>query len=79
MNADHFKGITDYPKIVHGDVEAPNLKDFAAYLKDLTGCGVIMPDEDLERLRPPDRKAPGTHGGPSVRSGSPRPAAPRSP
>ena len=48
MNAEHFKGITDYPKIVHGDVEAPNLKDFAAYLKDLTGCGVIMPDEDLE-------------------------------
>lgn len=48
MNAEHFNGITDYPKLMHGDVEAPNLKDFSAYIKELTGCGVIMPDEDLE-------------------------------
>ena len=48
MNAEHFKGITDYPKLTHGDVEAPNLKDFSAYIRELTGCGVIMPDEDLE-------------------------------
>ena len=48
MNADHFRGITDYPKLTHGDVEAPNLKDVSAYIKELTGCGVIMPDEPLE-------------------------------
>lgn len=48
MNADHFKGITDYPKIVHGDVEAPNLKDLSAYIRELTGCGAIVPDEALE-------------------------------
>lgn len=48
MNADHFRGITDYPKLVHGDVEAPNLKDLSAYIRELTGCGVIMPDEALE-------------------------------
>jgi len=48
MNADHFNGITDYPTLTHGDVEAPNLKDLSAYIKELTGCGVIMPDEALE-------------------------------
>lgn len=48
MNADHFRGITEYPKLCHGDVEAPNLKDVSAYIKELTGCGVIIPDEPLE-------------------------------
>lgn len=48
LNADHFRGITDYPKLTHGDVETPNLKDLSAYIKELTGCGVIMPDEELE-------------------------------
>ncbi len=48
MNAEHFAGITEYPTLVHGDVEAPNLKDLSAYIKELTGCGVIIPDESLE-------------------------------
>lgn len=48
MNAEYFRGITEYPKLMHGDVEAPDLKDLAAYIKELTGCGVIMPDEALE-------------------------------
>jgi len=48
MNADHFSGITEYPELTHGDVETPELKDLSAYIKELTGCGVIMPDEDLE-------------------------------
>lgn len=48
MNAEQFKGITDYPKLCHGDVEAPNLKDLSAYIRDLTGCGAIVPDEALE-------------------------------
>lgn len=48
MNAEHFKGITDYPKLCHGDVEAPNLKDLSAYIRELTGCGAIVPDEALE-------------------------------
>lgn len=48
MNADHFKGITEYPELTHGDVETPELKDLAAYLKELTGAGIIMPDEELE-------------------------------
>ena len=48
MNANHFRGITDYPTLVHGDVEAPELKDLSAYIRELTGCGVIIPDEMLE-------------------------------
>lgn len=48
MNADHFRGITDYPKLTHGDVETPDLKDLSTYIKDLTGAGVILPDEELE-------------------------------
>ncbi len=48
MNAEHFRGITEYPKLTHSDIEAPDLKDLSAYIKDLTGCGVIIPDEDLE-------------------------------
>lgn len=48
INGDHFAGITEYPKLVHGDVEAPELKDLSTYIKELTGCGVIIPDGPLE-------------------------------
>lgn len=48
MNAEHFAGITDYPTLTHSSAEAPNLKDLSAYIRELTGCGVIMPDEALE-------------------------------
>ena len=48
LNADHFQGITDYPKLQHSTVEAPNLKDLAAFIKDLTSVGVIIPDDALE-------------------------------
>ena len=48
MNAEHFNGITEYPTMTHSSVDAPNLKDLSAYIKELTGCGVIMPDEALE-------------------------------
>ena len=48
MNAEHFNGITEYPELTHSSADAPNLKDLSAYIKELTGCGVIMPDEALE-------------------------------
>ena len=48
LNAEHFQGITDYPKLTHGDVETPNLQELAAFIHQLTGCGVIIPDEALE-------------------------------
>ena len=48
MNAEHFQGITDYPYLTHGKVETPKLSELSAYLRELTGCGIIMPDESLE-------------------------------
>ena len=48
MNAMHFQDITACPKLVHGDVETPNLKEMADYLQALTGCGIIAADDGLE-------------------------------
>ena len=48
MNAEHFTGITEYPRLEHSQVETPDLKDLSTFVKDLTGCGAILPDEGLE-------------------------------
>ena len=49
LNGDHFKGITDYPKMMHTDIEDPNLIQLGDFISKLTGCGVLFPDENLER------------------------------
>lgn len=48
LNGDHFKGISDYPKMVHGDIEDPDLQQFASFVKEMVGVGVIVPDDALE-------------------------------
>lgn len=48
INGDHFKGITDYPKMVHGDIEEVDLTQFTTFIKEMVGVGVIQPDEALE-------------------------------
>lgn len=48
INGDHFKGITDYPKMVHGDIEERDLESFATFLKEMVGIGALVPDEALE-------------------------------
>lgn len=48
LNGDHFKGITDYPKMVHGDIEEKDLQQFASFIKEMVGAGIIQPDEALE-------------------------------
>jgi hypothetical protein len=48
LNGDHFKGITDYPKMVHGDIEETDLSQFATFVKEMIGAGVLVPDEALE-------------------------------
>ena len=48
LNGDHFKGITDYPKMKHGDIEDADLQQFATYIKEMVGAGIIVPDEALE-------------------------------
>ena len=48
INGEHFKGITDYPKMVHGDIDEKDLQQFATYVKDMIGAGALTPDEELE-------------------------------
>lgn len=48
INGKHFEGITDYPKMTHGEVEDVDLGKLAAYIKDMTGVGILIPDEALE-------------------------------
>ena len=48
INGEHFKGITDYPKMEHGDIESPDLVQLSSFLKEMIGTGVIVPDDELE-------------------------------
>lgn len=48
INGKHFEGITDYPKMVHGEIEDVDISKLAAYIKDMTGVGILIPDEALE-------------------------------
>lgn len=48
MNGQHFEGITNYPKMNHGDIEDVDIQQFASYIKDMTGIGILIPDDGLE-------------------------------
>lgn len=48
MNGEYFSGITDYPKLVHGDIEDADIEKMAAFIKDMTGIGILVPDDALE-------------------------------
>lgn len=48
INGDYFAGVTDYPRLTHGDIEDVDLATMATYIKDMTSIGVIIPDESLE-------------------------------
>lgn len=48
INGEAFKGITDYPRMVHGDIETPDLGQFANYVNTMIGAGILQPDEQLE-------------------------------
>lgn len=50
INGDAFKGITDYPKMVHGDIEEPDLDKFANFVNTMIGAGVLQPDDQLEEV-----------------------------
>ena len=49
LNGDHFKGITDYPRMKHGDIDEQDITQFATYIKEMVGIGVLEPDEELEK------------------------------
>lgn len=41
--------VTELPKIIHGDVETPDLKELGDFIKTLSGAGFsLFPDDDLE-------------------------------
>jgi len=48
INGNHFEGITDYPKLTHGDIEDMDISKLSAFIKDMTGVGILIPDEALE-------------------------------
>lgn len=48
LNGSHFDGITDYPELTHGDVGNADIERVAAFIKDMCGAGIIIPDENLE-------------------------------
>ncbi len=48
MNEQHFSGITTYPRMTHGDIEDADITKVAAFIKDMTGIGVLVPDDGLE-------------------------------
>jgi len=48
LNGDRFNGITDYPTLEHGDVEETDTEKLAAFIKDMTGVGIIIPDDGIE-------------------------------
>lgn len=48
INGSHFDGITDYPKMTHGEIEEVSLKEAGQFIKDMAGIGILVPDDGLE-------------------------------
>ncbi len=48
INGQHFAGITEYPKMTHGDIEDVDITKVAAFIKEMVGIGVLVPDDGLE-------------------------------
>lgn len=48
INGKYFEGITDYPKMIHGDIEDEDIEKIANYIEKLAGIGVLVPDDELE-------------------------------
>ncbi len=49
LNGKAFANISGYPKLVHGDIEQQNLSELGGFIKDMTGVGMLTPDDQLER------------------------------
>lgn len=50
LNGDHFEGISDYPKMVHGDIEKEDISKLASYISTLIKDGLLTPDAELEKF-----------------------------
>ncbi len=48
INGKYFEGMSDYPKMTHGDIEDMDITKVSTFIKDMTGIGVLVPDDGLE-------------------------------
>ena len=48
LNGEHFKDITDYPQMIHEDIETPNLSELGDFISKMTMCGALLPDSSLD-------------------------------
>lgn len=48
INGEHFAGITDYPELIHGDIETQDLSQLGEFVSKMVGIGAITPDEGME-------------------------------
>lgn len=48
VNGDRFAGISDYPKLIHGDVEDADLSALGEFVSKMAAAGLIIPDEATE-------------------------------
>lgn len=44
-----FSGLTDLPKLAHGDIESPDLNELGTFIANVAGVGAIMPDDGVEQ------------------------------
>jgi len=49
LNREKFSGITDYPRMRHGDIEDADLPSVGAFLQQMVDIGLLNPDEQLEQ------------------------------
>ena len=81
MNGDHFKNISGYPEIIHGDIETQDLDKLGTFIKDMVGIGAITPDEKMEdylRMTAslPERDFTSTYMGDNQTANKQKPPAP---
>lgn len=50
LNAESFTGITDYPELIHGDIETQDLIKLGDFIEKMTGIGLLTPDDTLEKF-----------------------------
>ena len=49
MNRRAFAGLKELPKMVHGDVEKPDLDKLGSFIERMTGAGLIKPNARTEK------------------------------
>lgn len=49
INGDAFAGITDYPQLIHSEIENRDIQSLADYIQKLAGVGLMTPSDELEQ------------------------------